>query len=51
MESIVEERSPLHRPIDADDVGAAGAYLLSDDAGNVTGTTLYVDAGYHAMGM
>ena len=51
MESIVEERSPLHRPIDADDVGAAGAYLLSDEAKNVTATTLYVDAGYHAMGM
>jgi len=51
MESIVEERSPLHRPIDADDVGGAGAYLLSDDARNVTGTTLYVDSGYHAMGM
>src|SRR5712691_4414588 len=51
MEAIVEERSPLHRPIDADDVGAAAAYLLSDDARNVTGTTLYVDAGYHAMGM
>jgi enoyl-[acyl-carrier protein] reductase I len=51
MESIVEERSPLHRPIDAGDVGGAGAYLLSDDARNVTGTTLYVDSGYHAMGM
>jgi enoyl-[acyl-carrier protein] reductase I len=51
MESIVEERSPLHRPIEADDVGAAAAYLLSDDARNVTGTTLYVDGGYHAMGM
>jgi enoyl-[acyl-carrier protein] reductase I len=51
MESIVDERSPLHRPIDADDVGAAAAYLLSDDAHNVTATTLYVDAGYHAMGM
>src|SRR4051812_23803878 len=51
MESMVEERSPLHRPIDADDVGAAGAYLLSDEAKNVTATTLYVDAGYHAMGM
>jgi len=51
MESIVEERSPLHRPIDADDVGSAGAYLLSDEAGNVTATTLYVDSGYHAMGM
>ncbi len=51
MESIVEERAPLHRHIDADDVGAAAAYLLSDDARNVTGTTLYVDGGYHAMGM
>jgi enoyl-[acyl-carrier protein] reductase I len=51
MEAIVEERSPLHRHVDADDVGAAAGYLLSDDAKNVTGTTLYVDSGYHAMGM
>jgi enoyl-[acyl-carrier protein] reductase I len=51
MESIVEERAPLRRHIDADDVAAGAAYLLSDDAKNVTGTTLYVDAGYHAMGM
>jgi len=51
MESIVEERSPLHRPIDATDVGAAAGYLLSDEARNVTGTTVYVDSGYHAMGM
>ena len=51
MEAIVEERAPLRRPIDADDVGAAAAYLLSDDARNVTGTTLYVDSGYHSMGM
>jgi enoyl-[acyl-carrier protein] reductase I len=51
MEAIVEERAPLRRPIGADDVGAAAAYLLSEDARNVTGTTLYVDSGYHAMGM
>jgi enoyl-[acyl-carrier protein] reductase I len=51
MEAIVEERAPLRRPIDADDVAAGAAYLLSDDARNVTGTTLYVDSGYHAMGM
>ncbi len=51
MEAIVEERAPLHRPIDADDVGTAAAFLLSDEAKNVTGTTLYVDSGYHAMGM
>jgi enoyl-[acyl-carrier protein] reductase I len=51
MEAIVEERSPLRRHIDADDVGAAAAFLLSDAARNVTATTLYVDSGYHAMGM
>jgi enoyl-[acyl-carrier protein] reductase I len=51
MEAIVEERAPLHRPISADDVGAAAAYLLSDEAANVTATTLYVDSGYHSMGM
>src|SRR6187431_1615305 len=51
MESMFVERAPLRRHIDADDVAAAAAYLLSDDAKNVSGTTLYVDAGYHAMGM
>jgi enoyl-[acyl-carrier protein] reductase I len=51
MEAIVEERAPLHRHVEADDVGAAAAYLLGDGARNVTGTTLYVDSGYHAMGM
>ncbi len=51
MEAIVEERSPLHRHVEADDVGAAAAFLLSDDARNVTGTILYVDSGFHSMGM
>ncbi|HXV96334.1 MAG TPA: enoyl-ACP reductase [Gaiellaceae bacterium] len=51
MEAIVEERSPLHRAIGAEDVGAAAAFLLSDEAKNITGTTFYVDSGYHAMGM
>ena len=51
MEAIVEERAPLRRHIDADDVGAAAAFLLSDDARNVTATTFYVDSGYHSMGM
>ena len=51
MQTMFEERAPLHRQIDADDVGSAAAYLLSDDAANVTGTMLHVDAGYHAMGM
>ncbi len=51
MEAIVEERSPLRRPISAEDVAAGAAYLLSDEAANVTATMLYVDSGYHSMGM
>jgi enoyl-[acyl-carrier protein] reductase I len=49
--AIVVERAPLRRLGAADDVGAAAEYLLGDGAKNVTGTTLYVDSGYHAMGM
>jgi len=51
MEAIVNERAPLRRPIDADDVASASAFLLSDDARNITGTILYVDSGYHSVGM
>jgi enoyl-[acyl-carrier protein] reductase I len=51
MEAIVEERAPLHRQVGGEDLGAAAAYLLSDGAANVSATTLYVDAGYHSMGM
>lgn len=51
MEEKYAERAPLRRHITAEDVGAASAFLLSDDARNITGTILYVDSGYHAMGM
>ena len=51
MEAIVEERAPLRRHVDAQDVAEGAAYLLSDAAKNITATTLYVDSGYHAMGM
>ena len=51
MEAIVAERAPLRHNIEAGDVGQAALFLLSPMASNITGTTLYVDAGYHAMGM
>ena len=51
MEGVIAERAPLKRGIEADDVGQAGLYLLSPMASSVTGTILYVDAGYHAMGL
>jgi len=43
--------SPLTRPLDAADVAHSAAFLASPLASAVTGTTLYVDLGYHAMGM
>ena len=51
METVIEERSPLGRNISAGDVGNAALYLCSPLGSMVTGTTLYVDSGYHAMGM
>ncbi len=43
--------SPLTRDFEAMDVGNAAAFLASPLAAGITGTTLYVDNGYHAMGM
>ena len=35
----------------ADDVGNAAAFLCSPLSSGITGETLHVDMGYHAMGM
>ena len=51
MEDVVEQRAPLRANIEAGDVGNAALYLCSPLGAMVTGTTLYVDSGYHAMGM
>lgn len=51
MESIIESRSPLGRNIEAGDVGNTALYLTSPLSQMVTGTVVYVDSGYHAMGM
>jgi enoyl-[acyl-carrier protein] reductase I len=43
--------SPLTRDFEASDVGHAAAFLASPLAAAITGSTVYVDNGYHAMGM
>jgi enoyl-[acyl-carrier protein] reductase I len=43
--------SPLTRDLAAADVGHAAAFLLSPLAAAITGTVVYVDNGFHAMGM
>ena len=45
------ENAPLRRHVDLKDIGGAGVYLLSDLSAAVTGETLYVDCGYHVVGM
>jgi enoyl-[acyl-carrier protein] reductase I len=41
----------LPRELEATEVGATAAFLASPLAAAITGTTIYVDNGYHAMGM
>ena len=41
----IARRSALKRNVEVDDIAHAVAYLLSDKARNVTGTTITVDAG------
>ena len=42
--------SPLPEAIEAQDVGATAAFLASPLGAGITGTTLYVDKGFSAMG-
>ena len=51
MVQYCQLNSPLPEALDAREVGAAAAFLASPLASGITGTTLYVDKGYHAMGM
>jgi enoyl-[acyl-carrier protein] reductase I len=43
--------SPLPRPIEATDVGHTAAFLCSPLASAITGSVVYVDNGFHSMGM
>jgi enoyl-[acyl-carrier protein] reductase I len=43
--------SPIPESLLAREVGVTGAFLCSPLASGITGTTIYVDKGYHAMGM
>lgn len=47
----IASRAPLRRNITAEEVGDTCAFLASDFARGITGTTMFVDAGYHIMGV
>jgi enoyl-[acyl-carrier protein] reductase I len=51
MVQYVSHNAPLTDPLGASDVGNAAAFLASPLAAGITGTVVYVDKGYHSMGM
>ncbi|WP_330949665.1 enoyl-ACP reductase FabI [Virgibacillus sp. MG-45] len=50
INSTIEEKAPLRRNVDQDQVGDATLFFLSELARGVTGEVLHVDAGYHIIG-
>ncbi|HOD36231.1 MAG TPA: enoyl-ACP reductase FabI [Syntrophales bacterium] len=46
---LAERKSPQHRLVTTDDVGAIAGFLVSDHADALTGNVTFVDAGYHII--
>jgi len=51
MISYSKANAPLPKDLEAEEVGYAAAFLASPLASAITGVTLYVDNGMHAMGI
>jgi enoyl-[acyl-carrier protein] reductase I len=51
MVDYCAQNSPLTEPLQAEEVGNVAAFLSSPLAAGITGTIVYVDKGYHSMGM
>jgi enoyl-[acyl-carrier protein] reductase I len=51
MKAYAAERSPLPRPITAEEVANTAAFLCSPLASGITGAVVYVDCGYNVMGV
>lgn len=51
IHSVIEDRAPLRRNIDQEEVGDATMFLLSDLSRGITGEVIHVDAGYHILGL
>lgn len=48
---FVAEHAPLRRNTDPAEVGDTAVFLASDLSRGVTGTTIFVDSGFHIMGL
>ena len=45
------ERAPLRKAVDIDEVGDAALFLVSPLSRGITGEVIYVDGGYHILGV
>ena len=50
MLSAHEERSPLHRNTEQNEVGTTAVFLASPMSSGITGEVIYVDSGFNIMG-
>lgn len=48
---MVEEKAPLRRTTEAAEVGDTALFLMSQLARGITGEVIYVDGGYHIVGV
>lgn len=50
INSVIEEKAPLRKNVDQDQVGDATMFFISDLSRGITGEVLHVDSGYHIIG-
>lgn len=50
MIRYTSENAPLPENVSASEIGSTATFLLSPLASGITGTTMYVDKGFHVMG-
>lgn len=48
---VIEEKAPLRRNTDQEEVGDATMFLISDLSRGITGEVIHVDSGYHIIGL
>jgi enoyl-[acyl-carrier protein] reductase I len=51
MIKLHSERAPLRKQVDIDEVGDAALFLLSPLSRGISGEVIYVDGGYHILGV
>lgn len=51
MLKLHADKAPLKRNVEVDEVANAALFLLSPMSSGITGEVIYVDCGYHIMGM